>query len=276
MEHIISFLNDESRIPNPFNIELTGISYPDPHYYVERDNSRIYCLEYIMEGGGTVHVDEETIYPSKGDIYLLPRGHHHRYYSSPDNPWKKIWMNVCGPLCDRLMEVYHLEGVLLVKNLDLLDLFQKFLTVCEDKDLGITIISQRGSLIFHEILSRISMHLYDKPNVKNAAAYKVKEYIDANIYEKFSIKELARTACLSSSQLNRIFKKEFAQTPYEYILAQKIETAKLLLTNTNISVKQIAYKLSFADEHYFSNCFKERCGVSPKVFSNRKLDSLNR
>ena len=275
MEHIISFLNDDSKITNPFYIELAGISYPDPNYYVDRKVSKIYCLENILEGEGTVHMDDEVIYPSKGDIYLLPNGHHHRYYSHPDNPWGKIWMNVYGPLCDQLMEVYHLDGVLLVKNLDLSDLFHKFLTICEDKDTGLSIISQRGSLIFHEILSRINMHLYDKPVVKNAAAYKVKEYIDANIYQKFSINVLAKKACLSSSQLNRIFKKEFQQTPYEYILSQKIETAKLLLTNTNISIKQIAYKLSFADEHYFSNCFKERCGISPKAFSNRKSDSLN-
>ncbi|WFR57391.1 AraC family transcriptional regulator [Anaerocolumna sp. AGMB13025] len=270
MEHIISFLYDENRVNNQFNVELAGISYPDPHYYVEREDSKIYCIEYIMEGEGTVHMDGETIYPIKGDIYLLPGGHHHRYYSSQTNPWKKIWMNVYGPLCDLLIRVYHLEGVILVKDLALLDLFQKFLTVCEEKDLGVTVTFQRCSIIFHEILSRIAMHLYDKPIVKNAAAYKIKEYIDSNIYDKFSIKELADTACLSPSQLNRTFKKEFLQTPYEYILTQKIETAKLLLTNTNISIKQIAYKLSFADEHYFSNCFKERCGVSPKVFASRR------
>lgn len=270
MEHIVSFLNDNNKIPNLFQIELTGISYPDPHYYVERKNSEIYCIEYIIEGGGTVHMDDKTLHPAKGDIYILPKGHHHRYYSSPDNPWKKIWMNVRGTLCDRLMEVYQLEGVILIKNLDLLDLFQKFLTICEDKELGLTIISQKGSLIFHEILSRISMHLYDKPILKNAGAYKVKEYIDANIYEKFSISKLAKIACLSSSQLNRTFKKEFMETPYEYILTQKIETAKLLLSNTNISIKQLAYKLSFADEHYFSNCFKERCKVSPKAFQSGK------
>lgn len=269
MEHIVSFLYDENRINNQFIVEMTGITYPDPHYYVNRDNSRIFCLEYIMEGEGTVHMDNKTVYPSKGDIYILPKGHHHRYYSNTNNPWKKIWMNIHGPLCDMLINAYHLEEVLLIKDLDLSDLFQKFLTVCENKEAGTNIIFQKCSLIYHEIISRISMFLYDKPVVKNAAAYKIKEYIDTNIYEKFSISKLAETACLSPSQLNRIFKKEFLQTPYEYILAQKIETAKLLLTNTNISIKQIAYQLNFSDEHYFSNCFKERCHVSPKTFANR-------
>ncbi len=270
MEHILSFLYDENRTNNQFNVDLAGISYPDPHYYVERFDSKIFCLEYIMEGEGTVHVDDKTVYPSKGDIYILPRGHHHRYYSSAKNPWKKIWMNVYGPLCDLLINTYHLEGILLIKDLELLDLFQKFLAVCEEKELGVNIIFQKCSLIYHEIISSISMHLYDKPIVKNAAAYKMKEYIDANIYEKLTINGLAEISCLSPSQLNRIFKKEFSQTPYDYILTQKIETAKLLLANTNIPVKQIAYKLNFADEHYFSNCFKERCGISPKAFANRK------
>ncbi len=270
MEHIVSFLYDENRINNQFMVEMAGITYPDPHYHVDRNNSKIFCLEYIMEGEGTVRVDDETIHPLKGDIYILPRGCRHRYYSSCHNPWEKIWMNVYGPLCDLLINAYHLEGVLLIKDLDLLDLFRKFLTVCEEKDMGVNIRFQKCSLIYHEIISRISMHLYDKPIVKNSAAYKIKKHIDTNIYEKFSIDKLADIFCLSSSSLNRIFKKEFMQTPYEYILTQKIETAKLLLTNTNITVKQIAYKLNFADEHYFSNCFKERCGVSPKAFANRE------
>ncbi|MDF2540934.1 MAG: hypothetical protein K0S47_652 [Herbinix sp.] len=264
MEHIVSFLKDENRAYNQFNIHITGISYPDPHYYVDRRDSRVYCLEYIMKGEGTVHVDNETIYPSQGDIYILPKGHHHRYYSSPKNPWEKIWMNVHGPLCDLLMNVYHLEGILLIKDFDLYGLFQKFLTTCEQKDVSTSLIFEQCALIYHEILSKISMHLYAAPAGQNEAATAIKEYIDQHIYDKITIQSLSKMACLSPSQVNRIFKKEYAQTPYEYILTQKIETAKLLLTNTNISIKEIAYKLNFADEHYFSNYFKLRTGVSPK------------
>jgi AraC family transcriptional regulator of arabinose operon len=270
MEHIVSFLYDNNRAYNQFNIDITGITYPDPHYHVERKQSSVYSLEYIISGEGVAYIDNQVIYPSKGDIYLLPLGHHHRYHSSSEHPWEKIWMNVYGPLCDLLISTYHLDGVYWIKDLNLLDLFQKFLVVCEQKDVSVNIIFQQSALIFHEILSKMSMHLYDTPIIKNAVAYRVKEYIDKNIYDKLSIDALAKIACLSPSQLNRIFKFEFGQTPYEYILYQKIETAKLLLSNTNISVKQIAYKLNFADEHYFSNIFKARTMVSPKAFANRR------
>jgi AraC-like DNA-binding protein len=271
MEHIVSFLDDGNRTYKEFNIQMTGITYPDPHYYVERKKSGIYCMEYIISGEGTVHVDDEVIYPSKGDVYILPIGHHHRYNSSYHNPWEKIWMNVNGPLCDALFQVYHLEGILWMKDLDLYDLFKKFLSICEQKDLSLHQVLQQSALVFHEILSAISLHLNASPNVKNAAAYLLKEYIDQHIYDKFSIDELSKIACLSSSQLTRVFKKEFSQTPYEYILTQKIRTAKLLLTNTNLSVKQIAYKLNFADEHYFSNSFKARTKVSPIEFKKTNM-----
>jgi AraC-like DNA-binding protein len=269
MEHIISFLPDENRTYTQFHIDITGVTYPDPNYVVDRKSSNIYCLEYVINGEGTVQVDDEVFYPSKGDIYILPIGRHHHYYSSHNNPWEKIWMNVYGPLCDVLFQIYHLENVLWIKNLDLYHLFKKNLAICEQKDLSISEVFEQSSLIFHEILAKISMHLYKTPITKNIEAHKVKEYIDKNIYERFTMDDIAKIACLSHSQVNRIYKKEYGITPYDYILTKKIETAKLLLRNTNISIKTIAHKLSFLDEHYFSKIFKAKTGVSPRDYRGK-------
>jgi AraC family transcriptional regulator, arabinose operon regulatory protein len=266
MEHIISFLPDENRTYTQYHIDMTGITYPDPNYVVDRKNSNIYCIEYVINGEGTVHVDDQVFYPSKGDVYILPIGRHQHYYSSHDNPWEKIWMNVYGPLCDALFQVYHLENILWIKDLDLYHLFKQNLDLCEQKDLSTSEVFEKSSLIFHEILAKISMYLYKTPITKNVVAYKAKEYIDKNIYDRFTMDDIAKIACLSPSQANRVFKKEYGITPYDYILSKKIETAKLLLINTNISIKNIAYKLNFLDEHYFSKIFKARTGTSPKSY----------
>lgn len=270
MEEIQSFVYEEDKLSSRFYVELTGITYPDSHYHIKRKNSPIYCLEYIMEGEGTVNVNNKEFYPQKGDLYILPKGHNHLYYSSPSNPWKKIWMNVYGPLCDALMPLYHLENTVLIRNIDLYPLFLKFLQTCQQKDVLINEIFLQAANIFQEILSRISTHLYTLPQTHHPMAVTVRNYIDANIYNKFTLKELSEIACLSSSQLTRIFKKEYGTTPYEYILTQKIETAKTLLKNTNISVKETAFRLGFADEHYFSNIFKKKCFIPPKEYSKRK------
>jgi AraC-like DNA-binding protein len=164
------------------------------------------------------------------------------------------------------MNLYQLQGIYHIKGLDLLGLFEEFLRVSEQQEEGMDDILLKCSVIYHEILARISRHLYNKPITNNTIASEIKEFIDRNIYNKLSMEVLAKQACLSSSQVNRLFKKEYNQTPYDYILSQKITTAKLLLQYTNIPIKQIAYKLNFADEHYFSNFFKEKCGVSPKDY----------
>lgn len=266
MEHIISFLIPDDTVNTPFYVQLTGISYPDPNYVISREQSEIYCLEYIIDGEGTIQVDNKIYHPSKGDVYILPKGRKHHYYSSQHNPWTKIWINVNGSLCDALFHIYRLENVHLVKNCDVYPLFQKFVKLCEQKDSPTDILFQQCSLIFHEILSKIHLHLQQQGAKRNSVAYDIKQYIDQHIAEKLSIQKIAETISLSASQLNRVFKKEFHQTPYDYFLSQKIETAKLLLVHTNLSIKQVAYNLKFADEHYFSNCFKAKVGITPGQF----------
>jgi AraC-like DNA-binding protein len=60
-------------------------------------------------------------------------------------------------------------------------------------------------------------------------------------------------------------------TPYAYVLGKKLELAKKLLDNTNLTVKQISEKLCFSDEYYFSSLFKNKIGVSPSVYRKKAL-----
>lgn len=265
MEHIVSFGKTYKDQERPFYIEMAGITYPDPNYHIERERSYIHCFEYVIDGEGTVQVGNQTNYPQKGDLYILPKGQSHNYHSSSNNPFHKIWMNISGSLCDELIHVYHLTGTLLIKQIDVYSIFAEFLEVCENKDLTLDEIYMQCSLIFHKLLLKITEHLSISKTISagDITANELKAYIDRNIYEALSIEMLANEANLSSSQVNRIFKKAFETTPYDYILSQKINTAKLLLRNTNLTIKEIAYKLNFADEHYFSNVFLKKVGIRP-------------
>ncbi len=268
LEHIISFGESYSEKNRPFYIEMTGITYPDPNYHIKRTCSEIYCLEYIIGGEGVVQVDNSINHPVKGDLYILPKGCRHDYYSVPENPFEKIWMNINGTLCDELIHVYGLMGVLIVKQIDeVYPIFREFLDICENKELSIDEIHNRCALVFHKLVMTIADRLaLEKGRASHSVADEIKAYIDRNIYEHIGVDEIAKHVNLSQSQVNRLFKKNFDVTPYNYILGRKIETAKLLLKNSSLSVKEIAYKLNFADEHYFSNIFLEKVGVRPKNY----------
>lgn len=266
MEHIITFLPGQLPGEEVFGIEMTGITYPDSHYHIVRENSLIYCLEYVMEGTGVVQIGEEIYHPEKGDVYLLASGKYQDYRADPRHPWQKIWMNVRGTLCDTLVDGYGLRDVVLFKNCSIYPLFREFVQLCEKKEGSKTELAKRTSLLFHEILLNLAAHeaaggSQEKPLPETAVH--IRKYVDEHIYEKLTIRQLSEAASLSPSQLTRVFRRAYGQTPYEYILSRKVDTACLLLRNTVLTVKEIAYRLQFSDEHYFSNLFRQRTGSPP-------------
>ena len=253
----------------PFFIQMTGISYCDGSYRIERRNSNIYVFEYIIRGKGTVIVNNETFTAAEGDIYILPKGSSHTYFSDSNDPWIKIWFNAYGPVIDLLMQTYRLNSIYHIRGLDIRDFFYKLLQIAQSHDEPVREIFNKTALVFHEILIKISGAVAASEPHVSAEALKLRDYLDKHIEEKVSICELSEAIYRSPSQTIRIFKREFGVTPYDYLLKKRIGTAKLLLLNTNLQVKEIAYKLCFADEHYFSNFFKEKTGQSPVEYKSK-------
>jgi len=68
---------------------------------------------------------------------------------------------------------------------------------------------------------------------------------------------------VSNSYLNRIFNETMGEPPLRYYLTLRLQSAKHLLQNSNLKVKEIANKLGFSDELYFSKLFKKWHGMSP-------------
>lgn len=73
---------------------------------------------------------------------------------------------------------------------------------------------------------------------------------------------------LSKDHFIRLFKQETGSTPLKYIIQKKIEKAQLILVTEDISVKNLAYKLSFEDYSYFNRVFKKTTGITPKEYKN--------
>jgi len=105
-----------------------------------------------------------------------------------------------------------------------------------------------------------------------ASKIKVDEYATflnlLNEYQKHSycIKEYSHLMKVSPRHLNRIVKYSSGKTACEAIAEKVIMNAKRLLTETNFSIKEIAYEIGFSDQYYFSRFFKKYTGISPKMY----------
>lgn len=77
---------------------------------------------------------------------------------------------------------------------------------------------------------------------------------------------------LSPRYLSDLLKQETGKTAIELIHLFLVSEAKNLLTGTDHSVSEIAYKLGFENPPYFSRLFKKETGMSPNQFKNHGMN----
>lgn len=97
------------------------------------------------------------------------------------------------------------------------------------------------------------------------------DYIGIHINEKLSINELAERAGYSEYYFSRKFKQEMGCTLTEYIMREKIERAKVLLSTTSMSIMDISIELSFNSRSYFSDTFQKIAGISPGEYRKQNV-----
>lgn len=88
----------------------------------------------------------------------------------------------------------------------------------------------------------------------------------------FRIQEYARALNLHPNYLNTVIKSKTGKPVGTWIAEKTISEAKALLINTDLSIKEIAYRLGFAESPHFSNYFKKHTDISPVLY--RKEHSL--
>ncbi|WP_025116924.1 AraC family transcriptional regulator [Lysinibacillus fusiformis] len=95
----------------------------------------------------------------------------------------------------------------------------------------------------------------------------IRDYIAKNHHQPLTIEHLAIISGLSSSYFGEAFKRAFGQSATDYLTELRIGHAKQLLRDTDLLLREIARKVGYSDEFYFSRKFKKEVGVSPSAFS---------
>ena len=84
--------------------------------------------------------------------------------------------------------------------------------------------------------------------------------------DDLAIQDIARDMGVSYSNFRKLFKEFAGVSPALYQQELRIQRAKELLATTDMSVKQIAYRLRFDSPDYFSSKFKMKTGMKPSEF----------
>ena len=108
------------------------------------------------------------------------------------------------------------------------------------------------------------MSLPARLGVRHPKLLSVITLMEKNLEEPLGRIDLARSAGLSSRQLERLFRKYLNRSPARYYLELRLNKARLLLLQTNMSVIDVALACGFVSASHFSKCYRDSFGRTPR------------
>ena len=245
---------------------LIGITYPFPSYKINRAPSKKYCLfEHVLEGKGQFFVNGKWQTITAGDTFIVLKSDAYQLYSDKNEPLKKIWIGFASEYVEKMLEGYNLQTGIYRANTK-----NHFQNLYDFSKINASPLSKYFKVAenLHAIITEIAQ---SRISAKDDPVSLIKNELLTLVYSRCSLDEIAEKLFMSKSNLIRIFKKQTAITPYQFLLGEKLKAAKALLNSTTMSIKSISDTLCFTDEHYFSFLFKQKVGVSPSDYREKSL-----
>lgn len=94
----------------------------------------------------------------------------------------------------------------------------------------------------------------------------IDRYIEQHISRRISVAQLAGSVFLGESQFHMLFKEQMGITPHQYVLGKRVDMAKSLIENGNLTLGQIAELSGFSNQSTFAHTFSRLQGISPSRY----------
>ncbi len=93
--------------------------------------------------------------------------------------------------------------------------------------------------------------------------------MDAASDQRWPVRRLARVSGISAAHFARSFRDAFGVPPHRYLLTRRIERAKALLRDTDVSIIEIAFQTGWSSLGTFGRTFRDITGESPSELRAR-------
>ncbi|MEK3732322.1 MULTISPECIES: helix-turn-helix transcriptional regulator [Paenibacillus] len=128
----------------------------------------------------------------------------------------------------------------------------------------------RQQVVFQELIEQLAAAL-DTPaaSPSSACAEKAAAYLRQHYREDFKAQRLGDSINFHPVYIARCMQKEFGCSPVEYLQRYRIEQAKMLLLQTDMSISRVAEEVGFNHAAYFTSSFAKIEGISPRQYRQR-------
>jgi len=246
-------------------------------YHFNWYNGRIlqeYQINYITEGEGIMETRDGSYPIREGSVILLKPFLWHRYRPLKDIGWMEHYVGITGEIASRIFnssEILNDSPVIQIGfQENIINSFHEIFNHAISEKPGYHQICT--GLVFYILGQIISIKKNENflHSQVEKAIQKACMIIRDNPARNLNIEELARELNINYSLFRRTFKKYTGLSPMQYHTSLRMKQAVYLLTNSDLSVKEISFNLGFCSVFYFSKLFKEKTGRTPSDY--RKMN----
>lgn len=237
-------------------------SVPHTHSHME--------LFYIVGGKGQFLI-EDRLYPvSANNLVIITPNVTHTEVSLNAQPLEYIVLGIDGV---ELTTGGNSNGQFCIldhfESAEVSSCLRNILREMELKHTGYTDICQAYmEILIIRLMRNTALAVQSEPQLTtgNRQCAAVRRYIDLHFKESLTLELLAQEAHMNKFYLSHAFKREYGISPISYMISRRISESKYLLTETDLSMSQIAQLLGFSSLSYFSQVFHKTQGISAMEF----------
>lgn len=252
--------------PAPYDFDLThGRALPGFH------------MVFLSAGAGWYQWARQERHPLEaGDMFFLFANEWHRYAPDPQTGWDEHWVGFDGPRVQELLGsgfLSHKRRILRMRSPGtVLRSFQML------RETAIT-----GAPGLQPILAGLCEYLLAQAYSSSIPCEaddvggdqlveQVIRILTERVRDKIDMEAVASDLSVSSRSLRRAFTQHTGMGPHQYHMELRLSLARQLLSNPDLSVKEVAFHAGYLDEHYFSRLFHQKMGMAPTEWKIRMRD----
>lgn len=244
-----------------------------------------YELFFFISGTAYYIINNKKTRIAPGSILLINRNTFHTPIVKPDGNKKynryvlSISVDLMDSLCTEITDLRQcfysnpMNVILLTpdpaSNKTILTLLKQLLEISSIHGYGYDVrrkiyIAQL-LLVINDISLNLTSHLTSDHVVHSLLADSICDYIRQNFHHNLSLDDIAEHFFISKSHLCHHFKKKVGITVNQFILEQRIEYAKVLISRGQ-TITEVSKQCGFNDPSTLYRSFKKYTGISPSQY----------
>lgn len=225
-------------------------------------------MHFVIEGEGFLTINDRK-YPVKANqVFLIPAGQEMMHTADEKNPWKYFWIGFNGNQSKALLEMCGFSDYKYVVPFnDMLLIRQTISRINKIKNNQVAYeYLILGCLYEVFAVMFFNSNKKDKEDDKQVYIENAKTYMKANLEKHISVSDIAKHIGFDRSYFARTFKKHTGKSPKTYLQELRLSFSLVLLTQTDLSLKQISLNCGFNDYSHFYNSFYKVNKITPSAY----------